>query len=520
INSRLPLESLLTLIVDKAILLCNAGRGLLVLSEPGGPRLHVARAAGTTSLSGGLELLSATVLERLLQNKEPLLVESVGDHPSLSTRRSVLESGADSILAMPLKRQDTFLGFLYLDAPVGTTRFSPSDLEILSIFAVQATIAMETAELLEENARQKSALEEANLRLSAQVNTQYREIGDLRSNLETLKGRQSPQGGHRRIIGQSPRLKQCLTVMERVADTTLNVILEGESGTGKELFAQALHTTSSRRSQAFVGENIAAIPRDLMESVLFGHVQGAFTGAVADKAGLFTLAHKGTLFLDEIGEMPPEMQASLLRVLQEGEVRPVGSPQNVKIDVRVIVATHRRLREEVEAGRFRADLWHRLNGITLEIPALRDREGDVDILVSHFLRSHPGIIPEVETLAKLRRLPWPGNVRQLRNEVERWAALGLTRVKPTDLSPDLGGPAAPIISGLSWQGRPLKDVVQEAADLVEREVISAVLEKHRGRKAPTARELDISRPTLDTKIRKLGLGDPVDPDEPAPLPSA
>ena len=242
------------------------------------------------------------------------------------------------------------------------------------------------------------------------------------------------------IVGASAALHTALDLVERVARSDVPVLILGETGTGKELFAKALHAASARSKKPFFAENCAAVPAELLESEFFGHKKGSFTGAVSDRPGHFVSADGGTVFLDEIGDMPLPMQAKLLRVLQDGEVRPVGSNKSVHVDVRVLAATHKDLTTMCSEGSFREDLYFRLNVITIPLPPLRDREGDVEHLVNHFLAKAalPGESPatvDEEALTVLSDWHWPGNVRELENEVQRAVALSDGRIRTEELSP-------------------------------------------------------------------------------------
>jgi two-component system response regulator PilR (NtrC family) len=227
------------------------------------------------------------------------------------------------------------------------------------------------------------------------------------------------------IIGSSKAIRDILERISKVAETKSTVLITGESGTGKELIAQAIHYNSPRKARPFVVINCSAIPRDLLESELFGHEKGAFTGALFRKKGLFVEADGGTLFLDEIGDLPPELQVKILRAIQEEEIRLVGETKPVKVDIRIIAATNRDLRAEVEAGRFRMDLYYRLNVVPIHVAPLRDREGDIHLLVGHFIEKHARKLnrPVKElspaALDLLLRQPWPGNIRELENIIER-----------------------------------------------------------------------------------------------------
>jgi transcriptional regulator with PAS, ATPase and Fis domain len=275
----------------------------------------------------------------------------------------------------------------------------------------------------------------------------------------------------------------------------------GESGTGKELVARAIHANGPRGRRPFVSENCASVPETLLESTLFGHVRGAFTGASSTRAGLFDIADGGTLFLDEIGEMPLSMQAKLLRVLQDGEVRAVGGERARKVDVRVIGATHRNLASMVAAGTFREDLFYRLNVVTLRVPALRERPDDIPLLVDYFVKKHAAgadVRVTRAAVAKLAAFPWPGNVRQLENEVRRALVLGDGAIDLTELSADVlrGGPAAVRGGGLDLRSR---------VDALESELVFEALAKTRGNQTRAAQLLGLSRFGLQKMMKRLGV---------------
>jgi two-component system response regulator HupR/HoxA len=301
---------------------------------------------------------------------------------------------------------------------------------------------------------------------------------------------------------------------ERVARHDLSVLILGESGTGKELMARAIHYASPRLSGPFVVENCAALPDTLLESELFGHKRGAFTGAVDDHTGLFQRADGGTLFLDEIGETSPLFQVKLLRALQEGEVRPVGSPRAVAVDVRVLAATHRKLEDDVRAGRFREDLYYRIAGVTLQMPPLRERPGDIvpiaerllDAVAQELGRAGAGF--DDDARAVLMGYPWPGNIRELRNEIARALALadGL-RLRASDFSLKLLAGQAGASADLAPGGGllPASGTLQERLDAIEAMVLREVMLRLRWNKTQAARELGLSRVGLRAKLLRFGL---------------
>jgi transcriptional regulator with GAF, ATPase, and Fis domain len=256
--------------------------------------------------------------------------------------------------------------------------------------------------------------------------------GDVAGNIPSLYG----------MIGDSPLMREVFDLIEKVAPSDVSVLIHGETGTGKELVAHALHDAGSRASKPFLAENCAAVPANLLESELFGHKRGSFTGASDDRLGHFVVANGGTVFLDEIGDMPLEMQAKLLRVLQDGEVRPIGANQSVKVDVRVVAATNKDLPEMCRAGTFREDLYFRLDVVTIELPPLRDRPGDVAHLASFFANTisrevKRDVTIAAQALAVLERWSWPGNVRELENEIRRAAVFAKGPIRADDLSPKI-----------------------------------------------------------------------------------
>ena len=332
----------------------------------------------------------------------------------------------------------------------------------------------------------------------------FHRLEEENKNLKVALGALSPSG---RIIGRSPAMQECLETLRLAAPSAATVLITGESGTGKELIAKALHENSPRKDHPLITVNCAALPETLLESELFGHVKGAFTGATDRKKGRFQLAHQGTIFLDEIAETSPAIQAKLLRVLQEKEFEPVGSGQTVRVDVRVAAATNRDLPSEIAAGRFREDLYYRLNVLQIHIPPLRRRKEDVPLLADFFLsryakknrRRITGFSPR--TMDLLMRYDWPGNVRELENIVERAVILSKGEViLPADL-PDTfrktDADAHARDPGGLGPGRPLKEV--------EKEMILQTLEMAGGNRTRAAEILGISRRTLQLKLKGYGV---------------
>jgi two-component system response regulator AtoC len=341
---------------------------------------------------------------------------------------------------------------------------------------------------------------------------------ELRGNEATAAA--SGSGARFGIIGSSPGIADLYAVLERVADTPTTVLITGESGTGKELVARALHEHSSRKDKPFIKVNCAAIPKELIESELFGYERGAFTGAVASKPGRFELANGGTLFLDEIGEIPIEMQVKLLRALQESEFERVGGIKTIRIDVRLVAATNRDLKKLIAAGTFREDLFYRLNVVPMRLPALRERATDIPLLVEHFLRkfnerlkkSVGGV--EQDALDILCGYPWPGNIRELENVIERAVLFCDTQnLRAQDLPLEVKG-TSPVAAGQSSEANlqaalasegGLKEHVKVAMSRLEKELVSRALEQTGGNVTHAARLLKISRKGLQLKMKELGL---------------
>jgi len=329
----------------------------------------------------------------------------------------------------------------------------------------------------------------------------------LRRTVAGLQAQLDRTPDRRALVTQSAAMRAALDIVARVAEHSTTVLVTGESGTGKEVIAQAIHRVSPRAQAAFIGVNCAAIPENLLESELFGHVRGSFTGAATDKAGLFEQAHGGTLLLDEIGELPLGLQAKLLRALQEGEIRRVGDQRTRRIDVRVLAATARDLAAEVKAGRFREDLFYRVHVVTIHLPPLRERREDVAPLAQLFAarlgaRFRSPLTISAAALAWLESQPWPGNVRELENAVERAAVLsGKTTLGPEDFAPThRAGPAAP-----PTPERSADQTLDAAVQSAEREAIQGALDACGGNRRDAARRLGISVRSLFYKIQRLGL---------------
>lgn len=329
------------------------------------------------------------------------------------------------------------------------------------------------------------------------------ETGEIKKENKQLKEVLSRQRtGHPTMIGESPKMQEVYRLIERTGNSTNPILIQGESGTGKELVARALHDASPFAEKPLVVINCAALPETLLESELFGHEKGAFTGAVSTKPGLFEVADGGTLFIDEFGELAGPLQAKMLRVLEDGTLRRVGSVQERRVHVRIIAATNRDMAKEVEAGNFREDLYYRINVLTIHLPPLRERTGDIQLLAEHFLGDQWTLDPDV--MPVLERYSWPGNVRQLSNALERAKILSEDEViRAENLPPE-------IVSGAEKAAAPPPGT-QFDLDTLNKMHIEEIYRKHKGNKARTARALGIGRRTLYRLIEKFDLEDPREP---------
>jgi transcriptional regulator with GAF, ATPase, and Fis domain len=427
---------------------------------------------------------SRAVLRRVLGDRAAVLTANAQEE--LSSSESIMGGQILSMLAVPLWRGDDIIGLIQADNRFSAGMFHEADLETALLLGAQAALAVDNATMFQ---RIRVAAE------SARGENVYLKRREQKIKFDN-------------IIGDSPAMKALLAQLERVIDTRATVCIEGETGTGKELIASAIHYQSSRRDKMFVAQNCAALPENLLESELFGHKRGAFTSADSDKKGLFEIADGGTLFLDEMGEMPMSLQAKLLRVLQEGTIRPVGATAEKQVDVRIICATNRDLAAEVEKGRFRQDLYYRLMVFPIKLPPLRDRREDIPALGAHFLKRYaeeyrmelPGFTQDA--LDALASYNWPGNIRELENEIQRLVIQAETGhwIEVTDLSPRLRK-----IEGTITRIAPQKGTLKEMMDQVERWLIAEALRDHGGNKTKTAAALGITREGLHKKLAKFGV---------------
>lgn len=472
INSIHDPEELFSRVMDIAVSATRAERGFLLLRDrQGGLRSMAARNFDQRDIDNPEEV-SGTAIRQALESGEPVLTTDARTDPRFSGAESVRLYNIRSILCAPMVKGGQALGLIFVDSRTSANVFSDKDKIFLAAFANIAAIAI-------ENARLQSNLREENLTLRREVRQQYR---------------------FENLVGRAPSFRRAMAMVEKVLDSDVPVLIQGESGTGKELVAKAIHYNGPRREKKFVAQYCGALPETLLESELFGYKKGAFTGAMASKPGLFETAGGGTFFLDEIGDIAPSIQAKLLRVLQDGEMRRIGETSTVKVDVRIISATNRDLLQEVRAGRFREDLFYRLNVVTIDLPSLRERRQDIPLLIEHFLETFPqagskGVRRvEPEALELLMKHSWPGNIRELENALSYGVVMSKGgTIRAGDLPQEVVKREGRTSASLE-PGRSMKDV--------EREYILATLKAMGNDRKKTATQLGISLRTLQYKLKE------------------
>ena len=512
-------DRLLDEVIDTAIELTRAERGFLLLDRarvslgPTGSSLDgpvgsldvvVARGFAAGALADP-SAISRSIAQRAVDSGEPVVTVDAGVDERFGGAASVAAHRLRSVVAVPLSQRGQVTGCLYVEHRLRSSAFDDDATTLVVELADIAGLAIDNARHADELRRQKAELDALAARLGAEVAEREAELAAVRSRLPRSRDRLGP--GLDGIVGTSPEIVAMLDVVVRAARVTSPVVVVGESGTGKELVARALHDAGPRRDRPFVAVNCGAMPEHLLESELFGHVRGAFTGADRDRRGLFEVADGGTLFLDEIADTGPAMQAKLLRVLQDGSLRRVGDDRTRQVDVRIVAATQRSLADLAAAGAFRDDLRYRLEVITVRVPPLRARTADLPLLVEHLLaRLAPGKPPSL-TRAAWRALAahgWPGNVRELENALARAVALGGDVIDEDDLPESIvaraAAPAATLAPGADLRLRP-------ALEGLERVYIDAALERAKGNQTVAARLLGLSRFGLQKKLRRAAGGD-------------
>jgi Nif-specific regulatory protein len=472
LNTITDIDRLLERVMDIALQAVDAERGFLVLrddDESGKLTVRTARnIAPEAALS--LEDISHSIVQEVIASQTGVLTVDAQADPRFAGSESVIFKQIRAVMSVPFVLRGKLLGAIYLDSKARRGGFSEDSLAFLKAFSNLAAIAIENARLME-------TLRDENYQLRSEVQRTYH---------------------FREIIGNSPKMQNVFEILTKIIHSDISVLLEGESGTGKELVARALHYNGPRRDKPFIAQFCGNLSETLLESELFGHKRGSFTGAITDKKGLLEVANGGTFFLDEVADIPVSIQTKLLRVLQDGEFRRVGDTENRKVDVRIVSATNKSLLREVERGAFREDLYYRLNVISVHMPPLRDRIGDCPLLVQHFLAKHAAKANDRlkrithDAMRILEGYHWPGNVRELENAVERAIVLAEDRdISPNEL-------IIPRVAKPAGQAKSLKEF--------ERELVIKTLEEMKGNKTHTAEALGVSLRWLHYKLAEWKVG--------------
>ena len=463
------LGELLDALMDAVVEITNADKGFLVLLEGDTVDVKVARNVNKENIADAVTQLSDSIVAKVIRTRKPVIVSDAMRDDEFAAAKSVMQLKVSSVICVPLLDRGRLIGLIYVGNDSIRDLFQQDTLRVLTVFASQASLIVANALLLNE-------LRIDNRRLHERLE-QYR-FGE--------------------IVGTSPPMQQVFRKVEKISATDISVLITGETGTGKELIAREVHNRSPRAGKPFITINCGAIPENLLESELFGHVKGAFTGAVANKQGKFQAADGGTLFLDEIGEMPIELQVKLLRAIQEKIVYRVGDTRPETVDIRILAATNRELEKEIAAGRFREDLYYRLNVVNVELPPLRARGEDVLVIARYLLSRYSreydakvkGLSPNAAVA--IRKHNWPGNIRELENRIKKAIVLcESTVIGPDDLG--LTGDVLPQILTLS-----------DAKDKFQREYINEVLALNNGNRTKTARDLGVDPRTVFRHLEKEG----------------
>ena len=507
--SERDLTKLLSAITDGALALSGAERGFVLLVDAGGALEATTIRGAQSELGEPTAAFSRSIAETVLIDGDPIVTVDAAHDARVQDYMSVHQLMLKSVACVPIAARGRTWGVLYLEHRSASGRFAGTDLALLRAYADQAAIAIETSRLIErieaqkqELARSNAALRDANEHLEQRLHGNAEALERTRQEIARLRG-SSAEGDRWGLVGESDGMRKVYCVLDRVASKEVPVVITGESGTGKELVARAIHRGSARADGPLISLNCGAIPEGLLESELFGHVAGAFTGAAHAREGVFQQAHGGTLFLDEVADMPARMQLDLLRVLQERCVRPVGSTDEQPIDVRVVTASKRPLRELVDEGTLREDLYYRLSVVEIELPPLRERRSDIPPLCNHFLRriskerSEPRRRLSRSALQRLCAHDFPGNVRELEHLLINATIFAVgDAVEADELAIEPSG-AAPTPNAEVGNYRDFKHA--------ERERMLATLNANGWNRARAARALGMARRTFYRRLREHGI---------------
>jgi len=461
------LTELLDELMDAIIEITNADKGFLILMDGDHLDVKVARNLKQENIADAITQLSDSIVAKVVKTKRPVIISDAMNDDEFGSARSVMNLKLSSVICAPLLDRGNLIGLIYVGNSSVIDLFTSDTLNALTIFSAQASLIIANALLLDMLKHDNAELSEALDRIR---------FGE--------------------IVGTSPAMQEVFRKIDKVAGTDISVLVTGETGTGKELIAREIHQRSPRAHKPFITINCGAIPENLLESELFGHVRGAFTGATANKQGKFHAADGGTLFLDEIGEMPLALQVKILRAIQEKIVVRVGDTRPEAVDIRILAATNRELEDEIKNGAFREDLYYRLNVVNLHLPPLRDRGDDVLVIARYLLSRYAR---EYETKIKgfspnasvaIRKYRWPGNIREMENRIKKALVLAEgTVIGPDDL-------------GLDADTLPTILPLTEAKDRFQRDYINQVLALNNGNRTKTARDLGVDPRTIFRHLEK------------------
>jgi transcriptional regulator with GAF, ATPase, and Fis domain len=461
------LARLLDELLDALLEVTHADKGFLILLEEGEMTVRASRNLAREGIEGAIDRVSDSIIRRVVESRKPLVVADALHDDEWSGSSSVVNLKLCSVMCAPLMQKGDVFGVIYLGNDNVVSLFDDRALEVLTVFTAQASLLVQNAMLLDSLRRENLSLREA---------VSSRQYGDL--------------------IGSGASMREVYRRIEKVAATDISVLVTGETGTGKEVVAREIHRRSPRAEGPFVAVNCGAIPESLLESELFGHVKGAFTGAIANRLGKFQAAHGGTLFLDEIGDMPQALQVKILRALQDRAVTKVGDSRPEPVDIRVIAATNRVLEDEIKKGNFREDLYYRLNVVAIPLPRLCDRGDDLVVIARYFLQKYSkefgvrvrGFTPGA--LVAMRKYGWPGNIRELENRVKKAVVLAdraMVSAEDLDLRPEVLEPILPLA---------------QAKEEFQKRYINEVLDRNGGNRTKTAKDLGVDPRTIFRHLEK------------------
>jgi transcriptional regulator with GAF, ATPase, and Fis domain len=461
------LDELLDALMDAVIEITSADKGFLILMQGEDTDVKVARNLKRENIADAVSQLSDSIIQKVVKTGRPVIISDAMHDDEFAGSKSVMQLSLSSVICLPLLDKGRLIGIIYVGNDSVIEMFQGDTMQALTVFAAQASLIIVNAMLLDH----------------------------LRVDNRTLRGRlEDIRFGS--IVGTSAPMQEVFRKVEKIAATDISVMITGETGTGKELIAREIHTRSPRLKGPFITINCGAIPENLLESELFGHVKGAFTGAFNNKLGRFQAADQGTLFLDEIGEMPLNLQVKLLRAIQEKVVIRVGDTRAENVDIRILAATNRKLEVEIKEGRFREDLYYRLNVVNLHLPPLRARGDDVHVIARYLLSRYAkeyeskvkGFSPNASVA--IRKHDWPGNIREMENRIKKAIVLSeTTTIGPDDL-------------GLTADVLPRILELAEAKEQFQRDYINEILALNNGNRTKTARDLGVDPRTVFRHLEK------------------